>query len=373
MGDIRARCGAGRLELSGSAPSGPRRGAFRLPGDRCDVKAQLVQLPVFKRLLDDARPAADRNGLAAGRRPSLLERSLDAVRHEGERGAASFSSGSRAWCVRDEDRNVEGRIFAPPSVRVRVVLAGALSAAEHFAAHDDGARVREDVAKSSSSSSRTPPSMPCRSRKLPSRKAHSCSPLHSRRADAQATDSARRRSRRSEIDMSVNTLVMPLRPRPTKLIDEIRGASKSSGRSKGAHHEADHSLPVVRRQRRGRGRAVHVDLPGRRGLQASSATARLAGRGGHGHGRSSSELRGQDYVGLNGGPQFPFTEAVSFQVRARARPRSTSTGTSSSTAASRTVRLAQGPLRPVVAGHADWLPRPSTIPTARRRIATMTR
>lgn len=26
-------------------------------------------------------------------------------------------------------------------------------------------------------------------------------------------------------------------------------------------------------------------------------------------------LRGQDYVGLNGGPQFPFTEAVSFQVR----------------------------------------------------------
>lgn len=26
-------------------------------------------------------------------------------------------------------------------------------------------------------------------------------------------------------------------------------------------------------------------------------------------------LRGLDYVGLNGGPQFPFTEAVSFQVR----------------------------------------------------------
>ncbi len=26
-------------------------------------------------------------------------------------------------------------------------------------------------------------------------------------------------------------------------------------------------------------------------------------------------LRGQDYVGLNGGPQFRFTEAVSFQVR----------------------------------------------------------
>lgn len=26
-------------------------------------------------------------------------------------------------------------------------------------------------------------------------------------------------------------------------------------------------------------------------------------------------LRGQDFVGLNGGPQFRFTEAVSFQVR----------------------------------------------------------
>ncbi len=26
-------------------------------------------------------------------------------------------------------------------------------------------------------------------------------------------------------------------------------------------------------------------------------------------------LAGQPYIGLNGGPQFPFTEAVSFQVR----------------------------------------------------------
>jgi 2-polyprenyl-6-hydroxyphenyl methylase/3-demethylubiquinone-9 3-methyltransferase len=28
-------------------------------------------------------------------------------------------------------------------------------------------------------------------------------------------------------------------------------------------------------------------------------------------------LAGQPYIGLNGGPQFPFTEAVSFQVRTR--------------------------------------------------------
>lgn len=29
------------------------------------------------------------------------------------------------------------------------------------------------------------------------------------------------------------------------------------------------------------------------------------------------ELNGQKFVGLNGGPQFPFTEAVSFQIRCR--------------------------------------------------------
>ena len=192
------------------------------------MKAQLVQLPGLQRLLDDARTAADRNGLAAGRRPSLLERSLDAVGDEGERGAALLLE--RLACVvrEDEDRNVEGRVVAPPSVRVRVVLPGALPAAEHLAAHDDGAGARDRRRKGSSSSSRTPPSMPCRSRKLASRKAHSCSlsPLSPSGCSSDGFGPATKPS--SEIDMSVNTLVMPLRPRPSeKLIDEIRGASKS--------------------------------------------------------------------------------------------------------------------------------------------------
>ena len=38
-------------------------------------------------------------------------------------------------------------------------------------------------------------------------------------------------------------------------------------------------------------------------------------------------LAGQPYIGLNGGPQFHFTEAVSFQVRPRTRQRPTGCGT----------------------------------------------
>ena len=34
-------------------------------------------------------------------------------------------------------------------------------------------------------------------------------------------------------------------------------------------------------------------------------------------------LAGQPFIGLNGGPQFTFTEAVSFSSTARTRPRST--------------------------------------------------
>ena len=46
------------------------------------------------------------------------------------------------------------------------------------------------------------------------------------------------------------------------------------------------------------------------------------------------ELNGQRFVGINGGPQFEFDEAVSFADRpARTRTRSTTTGRSSSRAA----------------------------------------
>ena len=65
------------------------------------------------------------------------------------------------------------------------------------------------------------------------------------------------------------------------------------------------------------------------------------------------ELDGQRFVGINGGPQFTFDEAVSFQIDCETRTRSTTTGSSCPRAARRAVRLAQGPLRPVLAGRAD--------------------
>ena len=69
------------------------------------------------------------------------------------------------------------------------------------------------------------------------------------------------------------------------------------------------------------------------------------------------ELDGQRFVGINGGPQFPFTEAVSFQITCadqeevdhfweqlhrRRRP-------------GEPVRVAEGPVRPVVAGRPDGM------------------
>ncbi len=63
------------------------------------------------------------------------------------------------------------------------------------------------------------------------------------------------------------------------------------------------------------------------------------------------ELDGQRFVGINGGPQFPFTEAVSFQITCetagRARPL---LGPAARRRAGEPVRLAQGQVRPVLAG-----------------------
>ena len=44
-------------------------------------------------------------------------------------------------------------------------------------------------------------------------------------------------------------------------------------------------------------------------------------------------LDGHRFIGINGGPQFPFSEAVSFLMSARTRTRSTTTGTNWSRAA----------------------------------------
>ena len=47
------------------------------------------------------------------------------------------------------------------------------------------------------------------------------------------------------------------------------------------------------------------------------------------------ELMGQRFVGINGGPEFKFDEAISLQINSRTRTRSTTTGTRSRTTVAR--------------------------------------
>src|SRR5215218_847078 len=106
MGDIRARRGAGRLDLERLGPEALEEAGAPSEQDRGDVKTQLVQLPGLQRLLDDARTAADGDVLFAGRRPSLLERGLDAVGDERERGSALLLERLAGVMRDDEDGHV---------------------------------------------------------------------------------------------------------------------------------------------------------------------------------------------------------------------------------------------------------------------------
>src|SRR5262249_47106675 len=73
----------------------------------------------------------------AGRLPGTRERPVEPV-DERERRVAEAERLARV--VRQhEHRNVEGRVVAPPAVRVRVVRPRPLAAAEHLPAHDDRA------------------------------------------------------------------------------------------------------------------------------------------------------------------------------------------------------------------------------------------
>ena len=63
------------------------------------------------------------------------------------------------------------------------------------------------------------------------------------------------------------------------------------------------------------------------------------------------ELDGQPYVALNGGPQFTFDEAVSFQIDCDSQEEADYYWDALSRGRrGGAVRLAQGPLRPVLAG-----------------------
>ena len=83
------------------------------------------------------------------------------------------------------------------------------------------------------------------------------------------------------------------------------------------------------------------------------------------------ELDGQKFLALNGGPDFKFNEAVSFQIPCRDQDEVDHYWEKLGRGRrARAVRLAQGPLRPLLAGRAepaDGAARP--IPTARRHSA----
>ena len=65
------------------------------------------------------------------------------------------------------------------------------------------------------------------------------------------------------------------------------------------------------------------------------------------------ELRGQRFVGINGGPEFKFDEAISFEVKCETQDEVDYYWEKLSEGGSEgPVRLAQGPLRAVVAGRA---------------------
>ena len=78
-----------------------------------------------------------------------------------------------------------------------------------------------------------------------------------------------------------------------------------------------HPVAVVRQQPRGSRRVLHFDFSelvdrGVRPLHRSRARARPATCC-----RASFVLDGTRFIGINGGPHFPFTEAVSFMVECK--------------------------------------------------------
>src|SRR6266511_3022835 len=92
--------------------------------------------------------------------------------------------------------------------------------------------------------------------------------------------------------------------------------------TEGSAHERDHSVPVVRRSGRGGGESLRLDLlePGK-GRLADHRRRAIGGAGAEAAGRPEGSvmtvgfrLDGRDFVALNGGPEFRFTEAISLVV-----------------------------------------------------------
>src|SRR5438105_5031351 len=80
----------------------------------------------------------------AGRGPGLPQRRFDSIGHKVERGATVHHERVARVMGEDKDRDVVGRIVAPPTGPALVPRA--VAAAKHLAAHDVGANVREETA-----------------------------------------------------------------------------------------------------------------------------------------------------------------------------------------------------------------------------------
>jgi hypothetical protein len=108
--------------------------------ERHDVQLRLVDVPGRQVLVDDVGAAPDQDVLLAGGGAGLLERRLDPVGDEGERGVGE-RQGLALVVGQDEHGHVERRVLSPPS-RPRVLAPRARPAAELPTAYDLGADVR---------------------------------------------------------------------------------------------------------------------------------------------------------------------------------------------------------------------------------------
>jgi hypothetical protein len=111
--------------------------------DRHDVHLHDIEQTGPQVLLSRLAAAGDEDVLVTRGRARLLERRLDALGDEDEVGSALHRLGLARVMREHEDRAAERRLVAPPAVGPRIVLPGASAAAEHLAAHHDGAGRRD--------------------------------------------------------------------------------------------------------------------------------------------------------------------------------------------------------------------------------------
>src|SRR6266508_376739 len=103
-----------------------------------NVELELVQQPRRQVLLNDVAAAQEQDVFAAGGLLCLVERGLDSVGDEVERGPALHLHGIARVMGDDEHGVVEGRLVAPPARPLLVAPGATTDRAEHVSAHHRG-------------------------------------------------------------------------------------------------------------------------------------------------------------------------------------------------------------------------------------------